>query len=189
MILLQPKPDAAFHGEMMSRVMEHVIANVTENQPGKHGRRKASKNQKKQTVEKKREWNAYARRHNEPPRIVGIIMMDAVNNVVQSFSQTRFRFVMEYVPVDEIFDQRPEQNAQQKQRCDRNERQLALPKRDVKHVADDRQVQNQRNRRMHPRKELHEIALEHPNRRSEEHTSELQSHSDLVCRLLLEKKK
>src|SRR5215211_5950172 len=28
-----------------------------------------------------------------------------------------------------------------------------------------------------------------PNARSEEHTSELQSHSDLVCRLLLEKKK
>src|SRR5260221_9986325 len=30
---------------------------------------------------------------------------------------------------------------------------------------------------------------EHHNHRSEEHTSELQSHSDLVCRLLLEKKK
>src|SRR5947207_9525408 len=29
----------------------------------------------------------------------------------------------------------------------------------------------------------------HQARRSEEHTSELQSHSDLVCRLLLEKKK
>src|SRR5438034_6184983 len=28
-----------------------------------------------------------------------------------------------------------------------------------------------------------------PDNRSEEHTSELQSHSDLVCRLLLEKKK
>src|SRR5438034_7275633 len=28
-----------------------------------------------------------------------------------------------------------------------------------------------------------------PEARSEEHTSELQSHSDLVCRLLLEKKK
>src|SRR5438034_1410617 len=28
-----------------------------------------------------------------------------------------------------------------------------------------------------------------PLKRSEEHTSELQSHSDLVCRLLLEKKK
>src|SRR5260221_9850962 len=31
--------------------------------------------------------------------------------------------------------------------------------------------------------------LEGPVMRSEEHTSELQSHSDLVCRLLLEKKK
>src|SRR5476649_3072549 len=30
---------------------------------------------------------------------------------------------------------------------------------------------------------------EAPSGRSEEHTSELQSHSDLVCRLLLEKKK
>src|SRR2546421_8257469 len=29
----------------------------------------------------------------------------------------------------------------------------------------------------------------HPSKRSEEHTSELQSRSDLVCRLLLEKKK
>src|SRR5947207_9215596 len=39
----------------------------------------------------------------------------------------------------------------------------------------------------HPR-ELHG-QLERPAARSEEHTSELQSHSDLVCRLLLEKKK
>src|SRR5260221_10543416 len=31
--------------------------------------------------------------------------------------------------------------------------------------------------------------LEHRKERSEEHTSELQSHSDLVCRLLLEKKR
>src|SRR5438034_3401485 len=33
--------------------------------------------------------------------------------------------------------------------------------------------------------EMHDVVGE----RSEEHTSELQSHSDLVCRLLLEKKK
>src|SRR5690242_20891265 len=38
---------------------------------------------------------------------------------------------------------------------------------------------------------LLEIRLRHPDvgRRSEEHTSELQSHVNLVCRLLLEKKK
>src|SRR5438034_7728279 len=36
----------------------------------------------------------------------------------------------------------------------------------------------------------HAVLLGYPTQlRSEEHTSELQSHSDLVCRLLLEKKK
>src|SRR5260221_13148879 len=33
------------------------------------------------------------------------------------------------------------------------------------------------------------LSIIHSHKRSEEHTSELQSHSDLVCRLLLEKKK
>src|SRR5438132_11870662 len=36
---------------------------------------------------------------------------------------------------------------------------------------------------------LKEGAFDYLSKRSEEHTSELQSHSDLVCRLLLEKKK
>src|SRR5438132_2767290 len=37
---------------------------------------------------------------------------------------------------------------------------------------------------------VHQLMRTHPlDLRSEEHTSELQSHSDLVCRLLLEKKK
>src|SRR5436190_16995649 len=41
--------------------------------------------------------------------------------------------------------------------------------------------------RGHPRRRSKDVrAVE---QRSEEHTSELQSHSDLVCRLLLEKKK
>ena len=35
----------------------------------------------------------------------------------------------------------------------------------------------------------HQLNIVHVPLRSEEHTSELQSHSDLVCRLLLEKKK
>src|SRR5437588_7182629 len=41
--------------------------------------------------------------------------------------------------------------------------------------------------RQQPLLDLEDSRLRH--RRSEEHTSELQSHSDLVCRLLLEKKK
>src|SRR5260221_5292348 len=42
-------------------------------------------------------------------------------------------------------------------------------------------------RRLGGRRET--LSCERWTRRSEEHTSELQSHSDLVCRLLLEKKK
>src|SRR5437773_7382443 len=38
-------------------------------------------------------------------------------------------------------------------------------------------------------REIETMALREANIRSEEHTSELQSHHDLVCRLLLEKKK
>src|SRR5438034_7289846 len=40
-----------------------------------------------------------------------------------------------------------------------------------------------------PVEEAHVTAIRGEIERSEEHTSELQSHSDLVCRLLLEKKK
>src|SRR5438034_6694809 len=38
-------------------------------------------------------------------------------------------------------------------------------------------------------KEGNHLTIHVRDKRSEEHTSELQSHSDLVCRLLLEKKK
>src|SRR5438034_6581466 len=49
-----------------------------------------------------------------------------------------------------------------------------------------------RHRRIACRDLRHEVVTDDRcgrHRRSEEHTSELQSHSDLVCRLLLEKKK
>src|SRR5947207_11023311 len=52
-----------------------------------------------------------------------------------------------------------------------------------------RQSRHSRSRR--PRRPDAKLRKRKPKhaRRSEEHTSELQSHSDLVCRLLLEKKK
>ena len=98
----------------MCRVMEHVIADIAKNQPRKHRRRKTSKNQKKQTIEKKRERDAYDGRHNEPSRIVRIVMMNTMDDIVQALSQTGLRFVVENVPVDEVLEQRPEQNAEQK---------------------------------------------------------------------------
>src|SRR5437588_7421980 len=44
-------------------------------------------------------------------------------------------------------------------------------------------------KRLSPRRTSPTCVLAGMDTRSEEHTSELQSHSDLVCRLLLEKKK
>src|SRR5438132_5429130 len=46
-----------------------------------------------------------------------------------------------------------------------------------------------RERRWRPNRTPPRLPLRCASPRSEEHTSELQSHSDLVCRLLLEKKK
>src|SRR5437868_14742713 len=46
-----------------------------------------------------------------------------------------------------------------------------------------------RRARLLPRPDSEALARRRPARRSEEHTSELQSRFDLVCRLLLEKKK
>src|SRR5438132_9533817 len=51
-------------------------------------------------------------------------------------------------------------------------------------------IQTERVKKGYAEGRLLEVVTPSPDRtRSEEHTSELQSHSDLVCRLLLEKKK
>ena len=42
--LLQPEPQTSLHGEMVRRVMEHVVTDVTENQAGKHARRQTPEN-------------------------------------------------------------------------------------------------------------------------------------------------
>src|SRR5437667_7176403 len=62
------------------------------------------------------------------------------------------------------------------------------------HLSEDvhNEAENEQNRREldeRRRFETSRCALVVPGLRSEEHTSELQSHHDLVCRLLLEKKK
>src|SRR5690606_41454855 len=59
-------------------------------------------------------------------------------------------------------------------------------------AADDREVRHERREREHenPHHDAHDAqSLLHAAPRSEEHTSELQSRENLVCRLLLEKKK
>src|SRR5260370_16261988 len=56
-------------------------------------------------------------------------------------------------------------------------------------VADDRRRRRSQVAGLVGRRPGCGVGGDHPPRRSEEHTSELQSHLNLVCRLLLEKKK
>src|SRR5205085_3769661 len=90
--------------------------------------------------------------------------MYAVNDVVQPFSKASFRFIMENVSVDQILEEGPAQHTPEEKSADRRERESLRPYCGIKHVADDWQVEKQRGRRMHTRKELHEVALEHPYR-------------------------
>src|SRR5947207_10768120 len=53
----------------------------------------------------------------------------------------------------------------------------------------DRSLEELRRKLMASHRQQLAVAMDAFRLRSEEHTSELQSHSDLVCRLLLEKKK
>src|SRR5437667_4572661 len=53
----------------------------------------------------------------------------------------------------------------------------------------ERQVESLQPERRDPDDHAEQCAYQRRGGRSEEHTSELQSHHDLVCRLLLEKKK
>src|SRR5690349_24166604 len=80
------------------------------------------------------------------------------------------------------------------------QRQRRLPRRNMNHVnADDRVGMDRRPRRAHVEHQRRQYVGKRGGRvvggnvgeglRSEEHTSELQSRRDLVCRLLLEKKK
>jgi hypothetical protein len=108
MVMLQPEPKTSLHGEVVRCVMEHVIADITKNQSGKHARRQAPENQKEETIKKKRKRDADAWRHHEPSCVVWIIVMNTVNNVMQPFPQMGLGFVMKYVPVDEVLDERPE---------------------------------------------------------------------------------
>ena len=94
--------------------MEHVVADVTKDQSSEHARCKTPENQKEKTIEKKRKRDTDAWRHDEPSSVVWIIVMNTVKNVMQSFPQTALRFIMKYVPVNEVLEECPEQNAEQK---------------------------------------------------------------------------
>src|SRR6266446_1973010 len=89
--------------------------------------------------------------------------MNAVHDEVQLFSKMALRFIMKRVPVNDVLEKGPDQHPKRKKSRHYQDRQFALEKGSVKHVADHRKVERQRRSWMHMGEELHEIALEHAN--------------------------
>src|SRR4029077_11541705 len=127
---------------MVRRIMQHVVTDIAKHQSGERTRHETPEDQQENAVKEKCERHTDAGGHNKSFCIVWIIVVHAVNDVVEPFSQARFRFVMENVPVDQIFGQRPEEHTEQEKSHDNKYRESLPPKCHVKHKTDDRQVEN-----------------------------------------------
>ena len=86
--------------------------------------------------------------------------MNAVHNKVELFSNRCLRLMMKYPPMDDVFEKRPDHDADEKKSGNNQDRQSTLPERSVKHVGDHRHVEHERRRRMHMGEKLHQIAFE-----------------------------
>src|SRR4051812_6597273 len=115
MILFQPQPHAALHRKMVRRVMKRVVADVAEDETGKDGGGNSAKSYRYQEIEQHGQGDAHHWRHHQPAGVVRVIVMNAMEHEVQEFSPTAFRFIMKDVTVNDVFQQRPNQNAKGKQ--------------------------------------------------------------------------
>ena len=162
MILLQLKPEAAVHREMMHRVMDHVVTEITEDQSGESWRGVTTKDNEKDSIKDKRERDADARWHDEPARIIRVIVMHAVQHKVETFSPAIFGFVVKCVSMNEVLEQRPTEKTDQKKSRDRAESKRAVPDREIDHVSDDWKIDHERHGGMNMGAEFEEIVLKHP---------------------------
>src|SRR4051812_28453847 len=96
-VLLQPQSDAAFHQEMVRRIMNHVVAEIAEEESRKRGRRQAPEDAEKRQVKNGRNRNAEGRRRDQPAGVLGIIMVRTVHEKMESFPEPAAGLVMEEI--------------------------------------------------------------------------------------------
>src|SRR5437667_9958841 len=96
---------------MVRRVMNHVVAEIAEEKAGECAGRQSSEDAQKQEIKNRRHRYAERRRRDQPAGILRIIVVRAVHEKVDSFSQTAFRFVMKKAAMHQVFHQRSETDA------------------------------------------------------------------------------
>src|SRR3981081_2533727 len=92
-IFFQPKPNAAFHREMVGRVVKHVVEKITAEKSGKRCRRDATKHDQEHSVKEKRERNTDDGRHHEAAGVFRVIMMNAVQQKVELLPPAAARLI------------------------------------------------------------------------------------------------
>ena len=163
-IALQPEKETAFHREMVGRVMQGIVEEITGEKSGVDRERETTEGEEESPVEKEGEGNAHARRHDQPAGIVRVIVMHAVEHEVQSLAPGAPRLVMEDPTVHGVFHKAPDENAGDEKQGDERERGRAHSEREIEQVAHRRHVKHERRNRMNVREELQKIALEQADR-------------------------
>jgi phosphatidylglycerophosphate synthase len=163
-IFLQPKPDASLHGKMVRRIMERIVEKIAGEQAREHRRGVATEKENKQSIEDYCERHAHDGRHDQAAGVIGIIMMHAMEHEVKLLSPFAPRLIVENPAVHRVLDETPNQDAGPEQARHDAKRQSMPRRREIEHVTRHRRIDDERYRRVHVRKELHEIAFEHPHR-------------------------
>ena len=107
--LVQPAAETASRSPVMKRVVEHVVEQVSEEEP-RGGRHPGARSERadEQREEAGGERDRDDGRHHGPERIVGVVVVDAVEDPVQPRAEPALRFEMEDRAVDPVLGEGPE---------------------------------------------------------------------------------
>src|ERR1700719_1182204 len=114
MVLLQTIENAGFHRQMVNRIVNSVVTNIACNEAGPNRRRGVTEGQNEQAIKYDRQRNAYGRRHHQPLRVVRIVVMNTVKDKMELLPDSRPRFVMEKISMNDVLEQSPDCQAQDK---------------------------------------------------------------------------
>ena len=123
-----------------------------------HGR---AEHEHEQPPEPERERDAHRRRHDEPERVVRVVVVDAVDDPVEPGADALLGLEVEDQPVHPVLGERPEDVAAEHQADHLNRRRLAASA-DRERDHDRRHEDDQRDHRMDAREPVEEVRVEHP---------------------------
>jgi hypothetical protein len=128
--------------------------------------------------EEGRQRDAHGRRHHEPHRVVGMVVMDAVDDAVEPVAAAELRLPVEDEPMQPVLGHGPDPEAREDQQGGLEPAEAAIDP-DPDSADHDGNEDDRRNRGMDAGEEVEEPALEH-RRRGRELRCPLLRHGEKV---------